>query len=192
MNGKKVSNLAVAAALAGGLLTGSAGWAAAQDHDADDGAHQHESGTPVAASQSEAPDDAMTSMMRDMMEEMMPGMMDGMMPGMMDGMHAEMMERMMACMMGDMRDGTQGGGMMGGMVDHQKSDRDGYWAMAGMTDEQHARMQAVVADALGLTVDELESEIADGKSVPQIAEEQGVDLADLHEAVMGEFDRSAR
>jgi hypothetical protein len=204
MNGKHVSNLAVAAALAGGLFAGSVGWAAAQDQPAGGDEHGHGRGTPAAASQTETTDDALSSTVRDIMEEMMPGMMTEMMPdmmgGMMDDMQADMMDRMMACMMGDMRDGMRGG-MMGGMKDDdmrggmsrdQKADRNGYRAMDGMTDEQHARMQAVVAQALGLTVDELETELADGKSVRDIAEEQGADLTDVHEAVMDELGLATR
>lgn len=48
--------------------------------------------------------------------------------------------------------------------------------------EQHAQMQAAVAQALGLTVEQLQAELAAGKTVPQIAQERGVDLAKVHEA----------
>ena len=216
MNGKHVSNLAAAAVFAVGLFAGSVGWAAAQDQPARD-PHQHENGTPVAAARIGAPEDAMTGMVRDimadmmpgmmadmmpgMMADMMPGMMADMMPGMMGGMKADMIDRMMACMMGDMSDGMGGAGMMGGTEDDdmrdgmardRKSGRYDDRDMRGMTDDQHARMQAVVAETLDLTVDELETELAAGKSVRDIAEEQGVDLTEVHEAVMDELGLATR
>ena len=88
-----------------------------------------------------------------------------MMPGMMD----EMMSHMMIGMMG----GMGGDAMTGGV--------------GSMTDPMDGQMQAAVAEGLGLSVDELQAELAGGKTLPQISEGQGVDLADLHEAVMGEF-----
>ena len=53
---------------------------------------------------------------------------------------------------------------------------------------EHAQMQAAVAEGLGLTVAEFQTELEAGKTVPQIAEEQGVDLADLHETIMSQRD----
>jgi hypothetical protein len=41
---------------------------------------------------------------------------------------------------------------------------------------QHTEMQAAVATALGLTTDELQAQINAGKTVPQIAQEKGIDL----------------
>jgi hypothetical protein len=95
---------------------------------------------------------------------------DGMMGGMMSHMMGDTMDGMMSHMMGDMASGQGNSGMMDGMVgDH------------------HARMQATLAEALGLTVEELQAEFEAGKMVPQVAEEQGVSLTDLHEELMGEF-----
>jgi hypothetical protein len=197
MNGKHIINLAGATLLAGGLFAGGVGWTAAQDQPAGGDEHGHGRGTPAVASQTEVTDDALSSMVRDIMEEMMPGMMTEMMPdmmaeimpGMMDDMMAFMMDDMMAHMMaGDMMGGgMRGDGMQGGMVRDKDADRGEHRAIGGPTDDQRARMQTVVAEALGLTVEELEGELADGKSVRVIAEEQGVDIADLHETVMDEF-----
>jgi hypothetical protein len=79
--------------------------------------------------------------------------------------------------------GEHGPGMMGpGMMGEH-----GPGMMGGMMGAEHAEMQATVAEVLGLTVEEFQAELAAGKTVPQIAEEQGVDLADLHEAVMAEL-----
>ena len=44
-------------------------------------------------------------------------------------------------------------------------------------------MKTAVADALGLTVEELEAAQAEGKRLPQIAAEQGVELTAVHEAM---------
>lgn len=44
-------------------------------------------------------------------------------------------------------------------------------------------MQAVIADALGITVDELEAAHAEGKRLPELAAELGVALADVQTAV---------
>lgn len=189
MNGKHIINLAGATLLAGGLFAGGVGWTAAQDQPAGGDEHGHGRGTPAVASQTEVTDDALSSMVRDIMEEMMPGMMTEMMPGMMDDMMAFMMDDMMSHMMaGDMMGGgMRGDGMQGGMAGDGDADRGEHRAIGGPTDDQRARMQTVVAEALGLTVEELEGELADGKSVRVIAEEQGVDIADLHETVMDEF-----
>jgi hypothetical protein len=55
-------------------------------------------------------------------------------------------------------------------------------------DQEHTRMLAAVAEALGLTVEDLQAALEAGKTMPQIAEEQGVDLADLHETVMAQHE----
>ncbi|MCC7021722.1 MAG: hypothetical protein IT338_02790 [Thermomicrobiales bacterium] len=178
MNGKQIINVASATLLAGGLFAGSMGWTAAQDRPGVSSTdHQHGRGTPATASRSEATDDAMTGMMRDIMAEMMPGMM------------GPMMDDMMSHMMGG---GMQSGSMMGGMMHDGESGRGDHRAMPGMADDQHAQMQAAVAETLGLTPDALEAELADGKSVREIAEAQGVDLADLHEGMMDEFAKDGR
>ena len=44
-------------------------------------------------------------------------------------------------------------------------------------DREHTQW---LAEALGLTVEELQARLGAGKTVPQIAEEQGVDLDDIH------------
>lgn len=59
---------------------------------------------------------------------------------------------------------------------------------AKQRDHDDPAHQAAVAEALDLTVEELQAELEDGKTVPQIGEEQGVDLADLHEAIMSQHD----
>ncbi len=46
-----------------------------------------------------------------------------------------------------------------------------------------AAMQATIAGALGLSVEELEAMKAEGKRLPQIAEEQGVEMSAVQEAV---------
>lgn len=167
MNGKQILNLASATVLGGGLFVGSVGWADAQQHrHGADGATQEAPASMAAASQ----DEGMGDMMHDIMDEMMPGMMDEMMSHMMGGM--------------------MGGGMMGGMGDGAMTGWVG--SMAGSMDDQHAQMQAAVAEALGLSVDELQAVFADGKTLPQIAEEQGIALGDLHEAVMDEFGERVR
>jgi hypothetical protein len=54
----------------------------------------------------------------------------------------------------------------------------------------HTQMQATVAKALGLTVDQLQVELQAGKTVPQIAQEHGVDLSKVRDAVMAQLQAS--
>jgi hypothetical protein len=61
--------------------------------------------------------------------------------------------------------GMGGHGMMGGF---------GY----------HGTMPSILADVLGLTVDELYEALADGKTVAELAQQQGVELADVVAAVI--------
>jgi len=61
---------------------------------------------------------------------------------------------------------------------------------ARQQDHDDPEHQAAVAEALGLSVEEFQDELDAGKTVPQIAEEQGVDLADLHETIMSQRDRN--
>ena len=123
MNSKRLFSLAGTTLLAGGLLAGSIGWAAAQEHPT--------GGTDGTAAHG-------------------PGHVGG-------------------------RDGS---GVHG--PGHAKQrDHDS---------PEHAQMQAAVAEALGLTVEEFQAELEAGKTVPQIAEEQGVDLADLHATIMSQHD----
>lgn len=60
----------------------------------------------------------------------------------------------------------------------------------GQQNHDDPEHQAAVAEALGLSVEEFQDELDAGKTVPQIAEEQGVDLADLHETIMAQRDRN--
>jgi hypothetical protein len=59
---------------------------------------------------------------------------------------------------------------------------------ANQQDHDDPGHQAAVAEALGLTVEELQAEFEAGKTVPQIAEERDVDLADLHETITSQRD----
>lgn len=54
---------------------------------------------------------------------------------------------------------------------------------AGGMAEHHARMQPALAQALGMTVEELEAEMKAGKRPPQIAQERGVDFGKVREAM---------
>jgi hypothetical protein len=76
---------------------------------------------------------------------------------------------------------------VGGM-DATTAHGPGHANQRGHDDPEHAQMQAAVAEALGLTVEEFQAELEAGKTVPQIAEEQGVDLADLHATIMSQHD----
>jgi len=57
---------------------------------------------------------------------------------------------------------------------------DGGFEKAGVYREQ---MHAALAEALGLSVEELDAAVADGQTLSQIAEAQGVDLADVQTAL---------
>ena len=48
-------------------------------------------------------------------------------------------------------------------------------------------MQSVTAETLGMTVEELEAAQADGKRLPEIAEEQGVEITAVTEAIKAAF-----
>ena len=185
MSSKRILTLAGSTLLAGGLLAGSVGWVAAQDHPMTGmgSADHHRTGMMTDAARYEATDGMMGGMMHGMMHGMMAHMMGGTMPdeagrggmgGMMTDQHTQM-DGMMAHMMGDTTPG-----------------RTGYGAMGGTIDDHQTEMHAAVAEALGLTVDEFEAALESGKMLPQIAEEQGVDLEDLHETVMSEFDMHGR
>jgi hypothetical protein len=54
---------------------------------------------------------------------------------------------------------------------------------AGRRGEQHARMQSAMAQALGMTVEELQAQMDAGKRPAQIAQERGVDFAKVREAM---------
>jgi 2-oxo-4-hydroxy-4-carboxy--5-ureidoimidazoline (OHCU) decarboxylase len=74
-------------------------------------------------------------------------------------------------------------GAMGGM--------QGHGTMAGSADHaammaQHPEMSATVAKALGLTTEELQAQINAGKTVPQIAQEKGINLDTLRTTMMAQ------
>lgn len=64
-----------------------------------------------------------------------------------------------------------------GLGQHQ--GRAGHGSMVG----QHSQMQGALAQGLGLTTEQLKGELAAGKTVPQIAQERGVDLTKLRETM---------
>jgi hypothetical protein len=72
----------------------------------------------------------------------------------------------------DMHDAMGGSSQMSG---HADMDCD---SMAGM--EGAGQMHEAVATALGLTVAELDAQLASGKTVADIASEKGIDLETLH------------
>jgi superoxide dismutase len=53
----------------------------------------------------------------------------------------------------------------------------------------HEQMQQAMADALGMTVEELDAAHAEGKTPWEIAEEQGVDLADVRDTMRVPFEQ---
>ena len=53
----------------------------------------------------------------------------------------------------------------------------------------HEQMQPAMADALGMTVEELDAAHAEGKTLWEIAEEQGVDLADVRDTMRVPFEQ---
>jgi hypothetical protein len=85
---------------------------------------------------------------------------------------------------GGMRGTTPGAGPMGdhaAMAGHismsQMSD------MAGDCSGQQAQMHEAAAEALGITVADLESQIASGKTIADISADRGVALETVHEAM---------
>lgn len=60
------------------------------------------------------------------------------------------------------------------------------WHVRGQMGPYHDAMQAALAGALGMTVDDLQAELAAGKTVPQIAQERGVDLAKIREVMQAQ------
>ena len=59
---------------------------------------------------------------------------------------------------------------------------------SGEMSATQTQMQATVAKALGITADELQSQLKAGRTVPQIAKERGVDLSRLRDAVMTQLE----
>lgn len=74
-------------------------------------------------------------------------------------------------------------GMLGGMLGavHERMGRGGHGPGHMMGGGAHLE---AVAEVLGLTVEELREELQSGKSLADIAEEQGVALEDLEDAIL--------
>ena len=53
-------------------------------------------------------------------------------------------------------------------------------------------MQATIAETLGMTVEELEAAHEDGSRLPEIAEAQGVEMADITAALQAQFDQAVQ
>jgi hypothetical protein len=73
------------------------------------------------------------------------------------------------------RPGAHGPAMMAGM--HAN----------GAMMAHHPEHQAAMAAALGMTVEELQAQLAAGKTVAAIAQERGVDLTAVHAAMQAEY-----
>jgi hypothetical protein len=71
-------------------------------------------------------------------------------------------------------------GMSGQMSGHAGM---GCESMDGMTGAGAGQMHEALATALGITVDELNAQLASGKTVADIASEKGIDLETLHTAM---------
>lgn len=63
--------------------------------------------------------------------------------------------------------------------DLTQDEADAIRENAALQETLKAERDAILADALGISVDELEAARADGQSLREIAEEQGIDPADL-------------
>jgi len=74
-----------------------------------------------------------------------------------------------------------GPGMMGGGLGRGMMGRGLGWGMMG--DSQDSLI-AVAADKLGMTVDELQTQLKDGKTIADLASEKGVDLQSIVDAFM--------
>jgi hypothetical protein len=78
-------------------------------------------------------------------------------------------------------------GQMGAHMNQQSAcEHEGWMDREAMRETMHAAL----ADALGLTVEELEAAIAEGTSPMQLAQEAGLDLDALHEARLAAFDQA--
>jgi predicted DNA-binding protein (UPF0251 family) len=69
-----------------------------------------------------------------------------------------------------------------GRLDFMRTLRDEYFPQGSI--------QAATAEALGMTVEEFEAAQAEGKRLPEIAEEQGVDVTAVTEAVRAAFEEA--
>jgi len=76
-------------------------------------------------------------------------------------------------MMGGFRGGMMGGGFRGGMMQN-----GGGWMF-----QYRDQMHAAIAEALGISEADLEAKLADGQTMWQIAEEQGMSVEDLQETM---------
>jgi hypothetical protein len=56
----------------------------------------------------------------------------------------------------------------------------------GAMGTQHAQMQDTLAKSLGLTAEQLQAEFQSGKTVPQIAQERGIDLTELQSTMQAQ------
>lgn len=77
--------------------------------------------------------------------------------------------------------GMGAGGMSGGMGGGAAMMAG--QAMHGMMGAQHTQMQAAVAAALGISVEDLQAQLTAGKTVADIARERGVDLTAVQAAM---------
>jgi polyhydroxyalkanoate synthesis regulator phasin len=75
--------------------------------------------------------------------------------------------------------GMVGGGFGRGMMGRGMMDRG--WGMMGDSEDS---LIAIAADKLGMTVDELTTQLKDGKTVADLAKEKGVDLQTIVDAFM--------
>jgi len=75
--------------------------------------------------------------------------------------------------------GMMGGGFGRGMMGRGMMDRG--WGMMGDSEDS---LIAIAADKLGMTVDELTTQLKDGKTVADLAKEKGVDLQTIVDAFM--------
>jgi hypothetical protein len=79
-----------------------------------------------------------------------------------------------------------GHGHMGdhtGMTGHESMG--GMDEMPGHNTEQQTAMHEAAAKALGITVAELDAQLASGKTIADIAAAKGIDLATVHTAMQG-------
>jgi len=75
--------------------------------------------------------------------------------------------------------GMMGGGFGRGMMGRGMMDRG--WGIMGDSEDS---LIAIAADKLGMTVDELTTQLKDGKTVADLAKEKGVDLQTIVDAFM--------
>ena len=75
--------------------------------------------------------------------------------------------------------GMMGGGFGRGMMGRGMMGRSLGWGMMG---DSEASLIGMAADKLGMTVDELQTQLKDGKTVAELAKEKGVDLQTIVDA----------